>query len=30
MISVQGLDRDASNGMPYVTHLPNRTESFLV
>jgi hypothetical protein len=22
----QGLNRDPSNGMPYVTHLPNRTE----
>jgi hypothetical protein len=26
----QGFNRDASNGMPYVTHLPNRTELFLV
>ena len=26
----QGLNRDATNGMPYVTHLPNRTELFLV
>ena len=26
----QGLNRDASTGMPYVTHLPNRTELFLV
>ena len=26
----QGLNRDASNGMPYVTHLPNCTELFLV
>jgi hypothetical protein len=26
----QGLNRDGSNGMPYVTHLPNRTELFLV
>jgi hypothetical protein len=24
------LNRDATNGMPYVTHLPNRTELFLV
>jgi hypothetical protein len=27
---LQGFNRDASNGMPYVTHLPNRTELFLV
>jgi hypothetical protein len=26
----QGLNRDPTNGMPYVTHLPNRTELFLV
>ena len=26
----QGFNRDASSGMPYVTHLPNRTELFLV
>ena len=26
----QGFNRDGSNGMPYVTHLPNRTELFLV
>jgi hypothetical protein len=26
----QGFNRDAANGMPYVTHLPNRTELFLV
>jgi hypothetical protein len=26
----QGFNRDASNGMPYATHLPNRTELFLV
>ena len=26
----QGFNRDASNGMPYVTHLPNRPELFLV
>jgi hypothetical protein len=26
----QGLNGDGSNGMPYVTHLPNRTELFLV
>jgi hypothetical protein len=26
----RGFNRDASNGMPYVTHLPNRTELFLV
>lgn len=26
----QGLNSDATNGMPYVTHLPNRTELFLV
>jgi hypothetical protein len=26
----QGLNRDPTNGMPYVTHLPNRTEFFLV
>jgi hypothetical protein len=26
----QGFNRDATNGMPYVTHLPNRTEVFLV
>ena len=26
----QALNRDATNGMPYVTHLPNRTELFLV
>jgi len=24
------FNRDATNGMPYVTHLPNRTELFLV
>jgi len=27
---LQGLNRDGSNGMPYVTHLANRTELFLV
>ena len=26
----QNLNRDGSNGMAYVTHLPNRTELFLV
>jgi hypothetical protein len=26
----QGLNRDPSNGMPYVTHLPNRTDLYLV
>ena len=26
----QGLNRDPTNGMPYVTHLPNRAELFLV
>jgi hypothetical protein len=26
----QEFNRDASNGMPYVTHLPNRTELFLI
>jgi len=26
----QGFNRDSTNGMPYVTHLPNRTELFLV
>lgn len=26
----QGFNRDWSNGMPYVTHLPGRTEPFLV
>jgi hypothetical protein len=26
----QGFNRDATNGMSYVTHLPNRTELFLV
>jgi hypothetical protein len=26
----QGLNRDPTNGMPYVTHLPNRTELWLV
>jgi hypothetical protein len=26
----QGFNRDATNGMPYVTHLPNRAELFLV
>ena len=26
----QGFNGDATNGMPYVTHLPNRTELFLV
>ena len=26
----QGFNRDPTNGMPYVTHLPNRTELFLV
>jgi hypothetical protein len=26
----QGFNRDGSNGMPYVTHLPNHTELFLV
>jgi hypothetical protein len=27
---LQGFNRDGWNGMPYVTHLPNRTEPFLV
>jgi hypothetical protein len=27
---LQGFNRDATNGMPYVTHLPNRPELFLV
>ncbi len=27
---LQGFSRDGSNGMPYVTHLPGRTELFLV
>jgi hypothetical protein len=27
---LQGFNRDGSNGMPYVTHLPNHTELFLV
>lgn len=26
----QGFNRDPTNGMPYVTHLPNRAELFLV
>jgi hypothetical protein len=26
----QGFNRDGSNGMPYVTHLPGRTELFVV
>lgn len=26
----RGFNRDATSGMPYVTHLPNRTELFLV
>lgn len=26
----QGFNRDPTNGMPYVAHLPNRTELFLV
>ena len=26
----QGFNRDGSNGMPYVTHLPGRSELFLV
>jgi hypothetical protein len=26
----QGFNRDFTNGMPYVTHVPNRTELFLV
>ena len=26
----RGFNRDPSNGMPYVTHLPNRTELYLV
>jgi len=26
----QGFNRDGSNGMPYVTHLPDRAELFLV
>jgi hypothetical protein len=26
----QGFNRDGSNGMPYVTHMPGRTELFLV
>ena len=28
--ALQGLNRNPMNGMPYVTHLPNRTELFLV
>jgi len=27
---IQGFNRDPSNGMPYVTHLPNHTELYLV
>jgi hypothetical protein len=27
---LQGFNRDATSGMPYTTHLPNRTELFLV
>jgi hypothetical protein len=27
---VQSLNRDGSNGMPYVAHLPNQTDVFLV
>lgn len=27
---LQNLNRDGSNGMPYVTHLPGRTDLFLV
>jgi hypothetical protein len=27
---LQGLNRDGSTGMPYVAHLPNRTELYLV
>jgi hypothetical protein len=27
---LQGLNRDGSNGMPYVNHLPNQTDVFLV
>ena len=26
----QGLNRDPLNGMPYITHLPNRSEPYLV
>lgn len=26
----QGFNRDGSNGMPYVAHLPNHTELYLV
>ena len=26
----QGFNRDGSNGMPYVAHLPGRTELYLV
>jgi hypothetical protein len=26
----QGINRDPSNGMPYVAHLPHRTELYLV
>lgn len=26
----QGFNRDPSNGMPYITHLPNHTELYLV
>jgi len=26
----QAYNRDGTTGMPYVTHLPNRTELFLV
>jgi hypothetical protein len=27
---LQGISRDGSNGMPYVAHLPNQTDLFLV
>jgi hypothetical protein len=27
---LQGFNRDATSGMPYTTHLPNRKELFLV
>ena len=27
---LQSFNRDGSNGMPYVTHLPNQTDLFLV
>jgi hypothetical protein len=27
---LQGLNRDGSTGMPYVAHLPNRTDLYMV